>query len=707
MKISYVMILSVLFLCLWTGMNAFTTTELSTASASDSEIHLNGHIQETASSLTNIELEDGMTSPIYSMDDVIVENLYVETEIDSDDDGDLDLVSIEVMRPKTEPGVQVPVIFEMSPYRAGLNPINFHDVDVDLTPVDDLVTAGVPLVEEMQTNDLGRLGNYYVPRGYGVILGESIGSGRSYGCPTTGDENEILGTKAVIDWLNGNAKAFTEDGEEVSADWSTGNVGMTGASYNGTLPNGVATTGVEGLKTIIPVVAISSWYDYFRANGAVVAPGGFQGEDTDNLAEGVLTRDNPEICEDVIAELYEEQDRESGDYNDFWAERDYVKDADNIKASVLVVHGLDDWNVKTKQFAQWWEALKENDVTRKMWLHQGGHGGTSANNWQETENRWFDYWLYGIENGIMDEPIVDIEREDGSWSQEADWPAVDMEETTLHFNAANDGEGGTLSMGASSSDGTEDFIDDPMIEAGQLAVDPQWSDPNRLVYLSPALTEEVRLSGTPEVKIKASIDRPAANLTALLVDYSGSSPEIVSRGWMDPQNRHSVEQSESIVPGQDYTFEWDMQPKDHVFQPGHQIGIVIMASDHEYTIRPPAGTEITVAPGNSEVTLPIVGDIESMKISAASLQTLVDQFAEEGAFVDEEALRSLDLHLTAVGHYENQEDAAKVVQHMQGFQDLLDHQLRNERISEEAYDSLQIQVDTLMERWDETVREAS
>ncbi len=62
------------------------------------------------------------------------------------------------------------------------------------------------------------------------------------------DEQEILGTKSVIDWVNGRAKAYTENGEEVKAEWSTGNVGMTGVSYNGTLPNAVATTGVEGAK---------------------------------------------------------------------------------------------------------------------------------------------------------------------------------------------------------------------------------------------------------------------------------------------------------------------------------------------------------------------------------------------------------------------------------------------------------------------------
>ena len=62
--------------------------------------------------------------------------------------------------------------------------------------------------------------------------------------------NKRYSTKSVIDWVNGRAKAFTEQGEEVQANWSTGNVGMTGVSYNGTLPNAVATTGVEGLKQL-------------------------------------------------------------------------------------------------------------------------------------------------------------------------------------------------------------------------------------------------------------------------------------------------------------------------------------------------------------------------------------------------------------------------------------------------------------------------
>ena len=54
-----------------------------------------------------------------------------------------------------------------------------------------------------------------------------------------------------------------------------------------------------------------------------------------------------------------------------------------------------------------------------MWLHQGVHGGTSSNNWQQTQNKWLDYWLYGIENGIMDEPMVDVQINRG---KDKNWP---------------------------------------------------------------------------------------------------------------------------------------------------------------------------------------------------------------------------------------------------------------------------------------------
>ncbi|MED0963675.1 Xaa-Pro dipeptidyl-peptidase [Bacillus paramycoides] len=563
------------------------------ASVKGSDIKLNGQVSEALIPNTKIELENGMTKPIYSLDDSIIENLFVETEIDSDRDGKKDRVSIKVMRPKTDPNVKIPVIYEMSPYRAGLKDVPVYNVDEELYAYEGKPYAAV---------NLGSYGNYYVPRGYAVILGESIGTGKSDGCPTTGDEQEILGTKSVIDWVNGRAKAYTEDGKEVNANWSTGNVGMTGASYNGTLPNAVATTGVEGLKTIIPIAAISSWYDYYRANGAVIAPGGYQGEDTDNMAEAVLTRKNPEVCGQIINELTAGQDRKTGDYNDFWDKRNYVKDAKNVKASVFVVHGLNDWNVKTKQFAQWWEALGENNVPRKMWLHQGGHGGTTSNNWEQTQNKWFDYWLYGIENGIMDEPMVDVQRENKTWQKIKNWPDPAAVPSKIRMYLSNKAVNLPLSMG--SVNNVFSFVDDAKIKSNQLVENPELEVANRLVYTMPVLQKDMRISGTPKISFKGNIDRSVSNLTALLVDYGGAKPEIVTRGWMDPQNLNSINNSTVIQPGKDYTFTWDMQPDDYVFKEGHQIGVVLIASDYDHTIRPKAGTKLTVK--LSEVTLPIV-----------------------------------------------------------------------------------------------------
>ncbi|EMI9089524.1 Xaa-Pro dipeptidyl-peptidase [Bacillus wiedmannii] len=582
---------AILSLSITSGVSSMTAyaDNKETNYINENDVRLNGNVSEALRSNTKIELENGMTKPIYSLDEAIIENLFVETEVDSDRDGKKDRVSVKVMRPKTDSNVKVPVIYEMSPYRSGLKDVPVYNVDEELYAYEGKPYGAV---------NLGSYGNYYVPRGYAVILGESIGTGKSDGCPTTGDEQEILGTKSVIDWVNGRAKAYTENGEEVKADWSTGNVGMTGVSYNGTLPNAVATTGVEGLKTIIPIAAISSWYDYYRANGAVIAPGGYQGEDTDNMAEAVLTRENPEVCGKVIKELTAGQDRKTGNYNDFWDKRNYVKDAKNVKASVFVVHGLNDWNVKTKQFSQWWEALGENDVPRKMWLHQGGHGGTSTNDWQRIQNKWFDYWLYGIEN----EPMVDVQRENKTWEKLKNWPDPSAVPSKVRMYLSNKAVNLPLSMGSANK--VFSFVDDAKMKSNQLVANPELEVANRLVYTMPVLQKDMRISGTPKISIKGNINRPVSNLTALLVDYGGAKPEIVTRGWMDPQNLNSIKDSTALQSGKDYTFTWDMQPDDYVFKAGHQIGVVLIASDYDYTIRPKAGTKLTVK--LSEVTLPIV-----------------------------------------------------------------------------------------------------
>ncbi|GIJ80731.1 X-Pro dipeptidyl-peptidase [Micromonospora phaseoli] len=591
--------------------------------------------QPTATAPPGIVVVDGMTQPVFSLADAIEERVYVETTVDTDHDGRRDRVAIDVSRPRetaTE-GFKVPVIFEHSPYRKDV----WYDVPYPSVLVDELPQNGLARRSGLRSTDVqlqragakanlpGSLDDYYVPRGYAVVLGQSVGTGDSDGCPTSGDQAETLGTRAVVDWLNGRAKGYDANGAAVTADWSTGAVGMTGVSYNGTLPNQVATTGVPGLRTIVPVAAISSWYDYYRANGLVVAPGTYQGEDVDVLAQFTAGRARAQgSCADEIAELTARQDRITGDYSPFWADRDHL-DARKVRASVLVVHGLNDWNVKTEHFAGWWDELTRHRVPRRIWLHQGGHGGPGNTasvtlpdgrtwTWKQTENRWFDYWLWDVRNGIMDEPTAVVQREDRVYTTYANWPDPGARTVPLRLAATDAAGTGALTSGRPPKAKIEQrFVDEGRtLHPDALVADPDVASPNRLAYRSPTLTRDVRISGRPEMRLRMAVDnKPDANLTAYLVDYgpagSAVAPRVVTRGWMDPQNRRDPSRTEPLRQGRLYDLRWTLEPKDHVFPAGHRIGLVVFSSDQEYTLLPLGGTRLRVAPHHSELRLPVVG----------------------------------------------------------------------------------------------------
>jgi X-Pro dipeptidyl-peptidase len=596
-----------------------------------------------------LNVQNGVTQPVFTAAPPIEEIVFVESEVDSDRDGARDRIRIQISRPaETESqGIDVPVVFEHSPYRGNLGSLPNHPVEFDTLPQESIGKgrhARAARLGRVRSHrglrsarararaipDLpGSLDNYYVPRGYAVVLGESVGTFNSDGCPDVGASAETLGTKAVIDWLNGRARGWNVAGEPVEADWTTGAVGMIGVSYNGTLPNQVATTGVEGLETIVPISAISSWYDYYRANGLVRAPhsevqgagdNAFQGEDTDVLAAftgGARMTPPDGECVDVMTFLNRAQDRVTGDWSPFWQARDYLSRVGGVESSVFIVHGLNDWNVMTKAFAEWWYRLADRGVPRKIWLHNGGHGGESAGAdpedfelYKRTENRWFDFWLFGVPNGIMSEPRSSVERETGTYAHEADWPLPGARQARLHLSARSSTAPGDLSTRRRHRSRDQEFVDSgrTLDTDDVLIQNPDTAHPNRLIYRSPVLSRDVRISGTPWVSLEMAIEnRNAANLTAVLVDYGPEPPVMVTRGWMDPQNRYSLSRSVPIKRGREYDFRWDLQPDDYLFKAGHRIGLVVVSTDYDYTLQPLPGTELELEPDDSELRLPVVG----------------------------------------------------------------------------------------------------
>ncbi len=579
--------------------------------------------------------KDGEAQPVFDAKDVVRESVWVRAPVDSDRDGRDDEVYTEVVRQSaTERGLKVPVVFINSPYFSGGNDVANHDVDVELyvpdrrggydrrdgsvlkAEADERIAAAVGPNAGPITS--GRYEAYFVSRGFAMVYAESLGTGKSTGCPTSGGRNETIGSKAVVDWLNGRATARDAAGTPVEADWTTGKVAMMGVSYNGTLPNAVASTGVEGLEAIVPIAAISSWYDYYRADGAVVAPGTFQGEDLDVLAEYVYTRADQEICKPVIAELAARQDRVTGDYSEFWDERNYVKDADKVRAAVLAVHGLSDWNVKLKNVAQWYEALKRNGVEHKIWLHQSGHTDPDtlrSAEWRRTVNRWFSHYLYGVDNGVEDEPKATIQREDRTtWVDEAEWPAPGTAKARVHPWAGGSTKGALRTSSVPGRSVVESLRDDSSKLAEDLVDLP--SSGNRLSYATQPASTDLRFSGTARVRLEISFDRPAANVTALLVDRApDGTSHVITRGWTDPQNRVSPAKTKPVEPGRWYQVEVELEPNDYVVKAGHSVEFVLLSSDYDYTLRPKPGAGLSIDLTSTVVELPVVGGTPALRRS--------------------------------------------------------------------------------------------
>src|SRR5690606_13426743 len=134
------------------------------------------------------------------------------------------------------------------------------------------------------------------------------------------------------------------------------------------LANGVAATGVVGLSTIVPISAISDWYGYSRTGGIrhnTNYPSG--------LANTVTNPTRRALCAPTRATLNDIDGDETGDINDFWAERNYRLGIANVTASVFAVHGLNDDNVKMSQLGPYWELLAQHNLPRKVWLAKVGH----------------------------------------------------------------------------------------------------------------------------------------------------------------------------------------------------------------------------------------------------------------------------------------------------------------------------------------------
>ncbi len=559
----------------------------------------------------------------------IQHELWVETEFDSDSDGKLDRVHVDVTRQaQTESeGLKVPVIYVSSPYFSGVSSSDkkyFWDPRHELgakpprheNPPPIRTRIGKPLMSNSHVRT-------WVPRGFAVVHSAAPGTGLSEGCPTVGGPSEALAPKAVVDWLCGRAKGFTSvDGKiEVKANWCTGKVGMTGTSYNGTIPLACATTGVDGLECIIPIAPNTSYYHYYRSNGLIRHPGGWMGEDIDVLFNFIHSggtaaeraRCEKEFRDKVIAKNI---DRIKGDSNNFWKIRNLRSRLQKVKAATLMAHAFNDWNVMPEHSVEVYEALKKQGVPVQSYFHQRGHGGEPP---LKMMNRWFTRYLFGIKNSVEDDARAWIVREGQRLpTPYKDYPNPDASLVQFHLGKGGN-HSGSLGLSLKSKQGVEELIDDVAFSGAKLAQAKK--SKNRLIYATPVLKTPVHLSGTSRIKIRLSSSKPAANLSVWVVSLpwtkgkrrSPITDNLITRGWADPQNQKSNSESAPLKPGQFVELSFNLQPDDQIIPAGQQIGLMIFSSDRDFTLWPKAGTRLKIDLDATTIAMPIVGGASAFK----------------------------------------------------------------------------------------------
>ncbi|WP_278952491.1 Xaa-Pro dipeptidyl-peptidase [Lactobacillus apis] len=619
---------------------------------------------------------NGKSLPVFDTSKVIREVVYVESDLDTDSDGQSDLLQATIFRPFESEKMPVPALYTASPYFGGIidNEKRNHNVDENLTDATEwtnpqykpsaIVKAKKPSDENASSAAemaVGKssytLNEYLLARGFASVFAGAIGTRGSDGLRITGAPEETESAKEIIEWLHGDRIAYTDRSRkhEIKADWCNHNIGMTGRSYLGTLQIAIATTGVAGLKTVVSEAAISSWYDYYREHGLVIAPEDCQGEDLDLLAEtcqsnlldsGDYIKIKPKYDE-MQASLLEKEDRKTGQYSDYWENRNYRHHTDKINCSWISVHGLNDWNVKPKNVYKIWQKVKDLPVEHHLFLHQGPHYNMNnlvSIDFTDLMNLWFVHELLGIENNAYNQwPTVMIQDnlEADIWHDEEDW-SNDVGQKVVYYptddaELQKDGNGkkklAFLDLGGKEFKAAK--ISESAWQDKFIAGDEKWAKPS-LRFTTDEFIHPVTIVGRPEVKLRVSSSLNKGQISVALVELGDrkrltavpkflmrdgqelgfrfgtdtlqefvpdklSHAKLITKAHMNLQNYADMQKPAAIEPGEFYDLSFELQPTYYKVPVGSKLCLIIYSTDQGMTKRPLEETTYTIDLAKTEI----------------------------------------------------------------------------------------------------------
>ncbi|MBW3583864.1 MAG: CocE/NonD family hydrolase [Euryarchaeota archaeon] len=482
--------------------------------------------------------------------------------------------------PDVPEGTKVPVVADIGPY--------YSDGDVDATtPARRL---GGFLIENL------------VPQGYAVAQVSVFGTGQANHCMDLMGLSEQLGIDAAVTYLG-------------TQDWSNGNVGLIGRSYDGSTPWQAAMFGNEHLKTIVPISGLIGMHELMWRNGSAefrgpimhnVVYGTFGIDSADVNAFAILGGDATKavtvnefdeddldtLCKDyalgpaVGAAAYATGDWAAPEVNDYWKERYFLDRAlANYKGSVYFIHGLQDWNVDPHMAFPAYQQLQGKGIEVKglfgQWNHMypdrpsehvnAGEGrGREAFpesvrfDWAQDLLEWFDHYLMGT--GTKPPLHAEVQDNQGAWRIEATYPPTDA---TWNLIKLSEGE---LVQGAGPTG-------DPVVKPASNTLGFEESG-EPVVYTFPGFDNDTRIVGTPRFHATVTPTGPGGQLFAELVDKTDGLR--LGHAVMDLRFADGGNTMKPVTPGKAIVAKMEFEAFDVLLPAGHELELRISATGEDY-----------------------------------------------------------------------------------------------------------------------------
>ena len=449
---------------------------------------------------------------------------------------------------------------------------------------------------------------YLAGFGYAAIRVDMRGTGESDGIlEDEYTEQEQEDALELIAWL-------------AEQPWCTGAVGMWGISWGGFNALQVAAHRPPALKAIMTLCSTDDRYadDVHYRGGCVLAL------DMLHWASSMMTWNarppDPRLAGESWRETWLERLEAANAWiepwlshqprDEYWKQGSVCEDYSAIECPVYAVGGFADGYTNAVP-----RLLEGLSVPRKgligPWAHafpDDASPGPSIGFLQECV-RWFDHWLKGIENGVMDEPVLRVwmqksvepqpsyEERPGRWVAEPSWPSPRVE--TQHWDLPGEGERFLLAV---QSTGTEAGAWTAEGQSADLATDQRPDDAFSITYDFEPLAEPLEILGLPSVTLALAVDRPYALVCVRLCDvFPDGTSALVTRGLLNLAHRASHEEPSALEPGTRYEVRVPLDVAAHSFPAGHRLRVAVSPAYWPWAWPSPEEVTLTVFGGRLEL----------------------------------------------------------------------------------------------------------